>query len=65
MSKNKYSDELINEVLKEYDNELEVPLLSKKYNIPKPTIYSWIRKYRKSKSSVPEQDNNLENEGSN
>lgn len=57
MSKNKYSDELRNEVLKEYDNEVEVPVLSKKYNIPKPTIYSWIR----NRKDIPERENNLEN----
>lgn len=49
-SKNYYSEEVIEFLLKKYkNNELTISEIMNKYNIPKTTLYRWIKKKSKKK----------------
>lgn len=48
---NKYSEDVVIGVVKQYTNGQAIALLCAEYGIPRSTIYFWIKQHRKLKSS--------------
>ena len=49
---NKYSDEVIRKVVDQYNNGQPAALLCAEYGVPRSTIYSWLQRHKKLKSST-------------
>jgi len=48
----KYNPELIKTIVNQYTNGQAVALLCAEHNIPRSTIYFWIKRHRKLKSTT-------------
>lgn len=49
-NKTSYSEEFKKQIVMLYKNGKSVINLGKEYNLPKPTIYSWVKNYNNSGS---------------
>ena len=50
MKRNTYSDELKEQVVHECQQIGNVSLVARRHGISKPTVYSWVRKYKENGS---------------
>ena len=50
MKHNNYSDELKEQVVHECQQMGNVSLVARPHGISKPTVYSWVRKYKENSS---------------
>ncbi len=62
MGKNSYTDEFKKQIVMLYKNGKSVSVinLGKEYNLPKPTIYSWVKNYNNSGSFKAKDNRKLE-----
>jgi len=61
MKRNTYSDELKEQVVHECQQMGNVSLVARRHGISKPTVYSWVRKYKENGSIRALSKNKKEN----
>ncbi|WP_342263796.1 transposase [Spiroplasma endosymbiont of Clivina fossor] len=59
-NKTSYSEEFKKQIVMLYKNGKSVINLGKEYNLPKPTIYSWVKNYNNSGSFKAKDNHTVE-----